>query len=97
MKDPSAPIVEESNGMTLDEKLDDIEKLLIDSIHRKVSEGEALSTVELQLVTRWLKSRDSVGKPKKPVEPIVTHGAPLPFLTERLPFTEASEALQEVM
>ena len=72
----------EDSNLTIDEKLDDIEKLLIDSIHKKVADGESLSSQELQLVTRWLKSRDSISKPKKPKDtpPAITEGIPLPFL-----------------
>ena len=52
------------NTLTIDEKLDEIERFLIDSIHSKVSQGDPLNTLELQLITRWLKSRDSVGSPR---------------------------------
>jgi len=85
-----------SETLTLDQKLDEIEKLLIDGIHKKAKEGEPLSSVELQLVTRWLKSRDSVGKPTKPkdYQPVVTQGVPLPFLSERLPFETVRDELE---
>lgn len=80
-------VIEETESVTLtiDEQLDEIERLLITSLHTKVTNGESLSSLELQLVTRWLKSRDSVGRTKKPKdpEPTVYSGPPLPFLLEK--------------
>ena len=84
--------------MTSDEKLTEIERLLLDSLHTKVTEGESLTSHELTLITRWLKLRDSSSKgSNKPIEPIITHGATLPFIKERLPFREAVESLEDVL
>lgn len=89
------------NTLTIDEKLDEIERFLIDSIHSKVSQGDPLNTLELQLITRWLKSRDSVGKPKKPKETsvvpeVMSGGDPLPFITKKETLEEALEEYENL-
>ena len=88
----------EEEVLSLDQKLDEIEKLLIDGIHKKAKEGEPLTTVELQMVARWLKSRDTSSKPTKPKDyvPSVMQGTPLPFLSERLPFEVVKEELDSL-
>lgn len=80
---------------TTDEKLDELEKLLLDAILEKARLKEPLTTGEMTLVIKWSQTKRKA--PNKPVEPIITHGAPLPFLSERLPFREAVEALEEVL
>lgn len=88
-------------SLTIDEQLDDIERLLITSIHRKASEGEQLNSYELQLVTRWLKSRDASIKPKKPKKPkepipeVMSGGDPLPFILKKETLEEAMDAYDE--
>lgn len=86
-------------SLTIDEQLDDIERLLITSIHRKASEGEQLNSYELQLVTRWLKSRDTSIKPKKVKEAIpevMSGGDPLPFILKKETLEEALESYEEL-
>lgn len=82
--------------MTVEEKLEEIERLLIDSIHNKAVNGENLSTYEMQLVIKWLKPKATPKGLNLSSEPIITKGQPLPFLLERLPFEEAIEALEDV-
>ena len=83
--------------LTTDQKLDEMEVLLIGNLHTKVKAGEALSTIELQMLQRWLKSRDPVGKPKKPSgDPPVTQGVPLPFLSTKPTLEETTKLLEDI-
>ena len=83
--------------MTVDDKLNEIERLLIDTIHKKVVSEESLSSYEMQLVLKWLKPKSTPKAPNSPCEPIVTQGQPLPFLKVQLPFEDEIQALEEVM
>ncbi len=82
--------------LNIDQKLEELEQLLIDQILKKAREQEPLNSSEMQLVVKWLQNKNK--KPtNKPVEPTILKGEPLPFLNERLPFSEAVDALEEVM
>lgn len=87
--------VTESITLTIDQQLDDIERFLITSLHTKVINGEPLSSQELQLVTRWLKSRDTISKPKKPKDTLIDSfsctSAPA------LPFTQKRESVDDLL
>lgn len=85
------------DDLSTDEKLDELETLLLNSLLNKAREGEALSSVEMTLVTKWLLSRKGIKKgSNSPVEPLVTQGQPLPFLKQRLSLEETIESLEEI-
>lgn len=81
--------------MTVDEKLNELETLLLDSILDKARQQEPLSSYEMQLVIKWTKPKSTPKASNLTCEPLVTKGEPLPFLKERLPFREAVESLEE--
>lgn len=84
--------------ISTEDKLNEIERLLIDSIYEKALNKEPLNSYEMQLVIKWTKASKPTPKaPNSPCEPLVTQGQPLPFLKERLPLTEALSALEEVL
>lgn len=90
--------MEVEEELTTDQKLDEMEVLLIGNLYTKVKEGESLSTIELQMLQRWLKSRDPVGKPKRPSEssePSVLKGVPLPFLSQPCTLEGTIDALAD--
>lgn len=87
----------EADNITTDQKLDELETLLLNSLLNKAREGEPLSSVEMTLVTKWLLSRKGIKKgSNSPVEPLVTQGQPLPFLKTRMTLEEAQESLEDM-
>lgn len=83
--------------MTTDDKLQEIERLLIDSIHEKAVNKEPLTSYEMQLVIKWTKATKA--PVKQQCEPQVFSGTPLPFLgnESKLPFDDAVEMIEEMM